>query len=444
MNRLHTLFAVLTFAAPFAADAQEPSAYGCTGLEFSTALPTIEGRDGVFYRTFADLRLQHPMDDRVVGMLGRLAGALSDHGTTLVFATIPSKSVAMPQFLPAHAADYGFDVTQAEQIYGDIITRLNDAGVVAPDILSALQSSPDTEPPFFGADFHWTSDGARRAAQAIGAAIKAHPAYAELTPSEFTSQPGGVKPAFSGMRRTLQSYCTDALPPVETMSYVTTKVDAGESGEEAAALDIFAASETAPQLVLVGTSFSDSSVNNFAGFLAEYSGLEVVNYAVTGGNQFGAMTSYLTSEDFVRERPTFIVWENPIYNNLAQFGTHPLEELIAAAGTGCTHDLKAVQNDDGSLTASLDGLDVKAGDAIFADYGGEGARTAEFVFQTSDDITRRTTMERGQRLRATGNFFLGMSAFLHPGYQSVSVRFDRPPTDDSRIFLCTDDKGDAS
>lgn len=69
--------------------------------------------------------------------------------------------------------------------------------------------------------------------------------------------------------------------------------------------------------MLVGTSFSDSPLGNFAGFLSEYTGLDVVNHAVTGGNQFGGMTSCPTSRDFAENRPRFLIWQNPISNTLA-------------------------------------------------------------------------------------------------------------------------------
>lgn len=438
------LAALLVSASPAIA---QDSAFGCTGIEFNPTLPAVEGKDGVFYRTMSDLRLQHPMRGEVMVLMERLAKALAENGTTLVYATVPAKSLAMPQFLPPRAAEYGYDPQIADTVYTDIITRLNDAGVLAPDLRRALQSAPEGEKVFYPADFHWTSLGARLSAQAIGEAIRAHPAYAETTPGTYETRELGIQPAFSGMRRTLQTFCTEALPPVEAMAYETTRTDATPAEGEGGALDIFASGgegADAPQLVLVGTSFSDSPVNNFAGFLSQYSGLDVVNYSVTGGNQYGAMISYLTSEDFAAARPRFLVWENPIYNNLAQYGTAPLEELVAAAGNTCTTLLETERIDDHTLAASLSGLRPGAEDAIFADYGPEGARRVDFTLQSSRGFDRSTAIERGQRQRATGNFFLGLGAFHHPGITRVTARFDRPLTPDSRLVFCTDRKGDAS
>ena len=435
----------LAFAAalsPLMAQAETPSGYDCDAYEFSSALPSVEGKEGVFFRTFADLRLQHPMDQRTISLLGRLAKVLAENGTTLVYVTIPAKSQAMADYLPDRAADYGFNPEMAEMIYTDIVTRMAAVGIVAPDIMTALQNVKGDERAFFGADFHWTSEGARSAAEAIGSALKAQPAYAELTPAAFESKTIGKETAFSGMRRTLQGFCRNALPPTETMAFKTVPV-AGAAGD-VGALDIFADSGTTVPAVLVGTSFSDSSINNFVGFLTEYSGLDIVNYAITGGNQFGAMTSYLTSDEFRGSRPRFLIWENPIYNNLAQYGSAPLEELIAAAGTGCTQPLATAKVDDYTLSASLAGFAVSPDDAIFADFGAEGARAASFALVTTDGITRKSKIERGERLRGTGNFYLGLSPFRHAGFTEVTVRFDRPVSDTTQLTYCTSPKGDAS
>ena len=435
-------FALAVSFAPLAAFAQTSSGFDCDAYEFSSALPSVEGKDGVFFRTFADLRLQHPMDQRTIAQLGRLAKVLDESGTTLVYVTIPAKSQAMAQYLPERADDYGFDAEMAEMIYTDIVDRMSAVGIVAPDIMTALQNVKGDERAFFGADFHWTSEGARAAAEMIATAIKAHPAYGELTPSSFESKPLGKQVAFSGMRRSLQGFCKTALPPTETMAFKTTPVET--VGAELGALDIFAGSGTAVPAVLVGTSFSDSSINNFVGFLAEYTGLDIVNYAITGGNQFGAMTSYLTSDEFRDQRPRFLIWENPIYNNLAQYGSAPLEELIAAAGTTCSQPLAGEKVDDYTVVASLVGQKVMPDDAIFADFGAEGARVASFELQTTDGITRKSKIERGERLRGTGNFYLGFSPFRHAGFTQVSVRFDRPVSDTTQLTYCTGPKGDAS
>jgi alginate biosynthesis protein AlgX len=437
-----------TITWPDIGAAQTASAFGCSEYEFSSTMPAVEGEDGVFYRTFADLRLQHPMDDAVMAELGQLSAVLKGRGTTLIYVTIPAKSQGMPWALPDRAKLYGFDEDDAAAVYDDIIRRMTAAGVVAPDIMRAIRNSrSEGETPFFAADFHWSAVGARAAAKAIGDAIKADPVYATLTPKTYVSNAAGEKGAFSGMRRALQGFCVDPIPPVEGMTYDTVLAEPSGDAVEAdgAALDIFAAGgESGPEIVLVGTSFSDSDVNNFAGFLSEFSGLEVTNYAVTGGNQFGAMTSYLTSREFADAPPKFLIWENPIYNNLAQYGSLPMEELIAAAGSDCVQPLSTTKVDDHTIRADFADAALGQKDTLAIDYGSEGSRKISFSLDAANGVTRTGILERGDRLRATGRFYLNLGPFWTPGLHAITVTFDRPVTDDTTLSFCPQDQGDAT
>ncbi len=460
---MRPVFALCLLIAP-AAHAG-PSQFGCANTEFAPSA-SIEGKDGVFYRVQSDLRLQHPMDDAVVAQLAELTRVLAEQGTTLVYVNVPTKGQAMPQYLPPEATAYGYDPALMQANYKDVTDRLNAAGVPAPDLMTAMLKAGPDEKVFFQADFHWTPSGARLAAQAIGEMIRSLPAYADVTPVKFTSQEAAPEIAFSGLRRELQTYCKDTLPEVKATTWQTTRAtdgdlsaadifaDAGASEaaapDEAAAdpaagepLDIFGTGGAEASLVLVGTSFSDSSINNFAGFLSEYAGIEAVNYAITGGNQFGSMTSYLTSRDFAQNRPTFVVWENPIYNSLAQFGPVPMDELIVAAGPACDIATGAAVEDN-TLAATFQPGQLKPQDAFLFDQGSEGARVATVTFETGSGISRSLRIERSDRLRATGRFFLKLEPYWQPDLVKVTVRFDRPLTDSSALTLCPTQKGDAS
>ncbi len=447
-------FALCVLLAP-AAQAG-PTQFGCANTEIAPSA-SIEGKDGVFYRVQSDLRLQHPMDDIVVGQLAQLARVLEQQGTTLIYVNVPTKGQAMPQYLPPEAAAYGYDPAVMQANYQDVTDRLNAAGVPAPDLMTAMLAAKPNEKVFFQADFHWTPDGARLAAQAIGEVIRSLPAYANVTPVDFVSQEAAAEVAFSGLRRELQTYCKETLPQVEATTWVTSRAigsalsaddifadaEPAETPAEGETLDIFGAGGDEASLVLVGTSFSDSSINNFAGFLSEYSGIEAVNYAITGGNQFGSMTSYLTSREFAEDRPTFLVWENPIYNSLAQFGPVPMDELIVAAGPACDIATSATA-DDNALVARFEPGKLKPDDAFLFDHGGEGARVATVTFETKAGIRRSVRIERSDRLRATGRFFLKLEPYWHPDLVQVAVAFDRPLNDTSALNLCPTPKGDAS
>ena len=429
----HFAIALLLLATP--APAQDAaSAFGCAFTDTQSALLSVEGLEGNFYRVENDLRMRHPMEDPIIARMAVLARALEDGGTTLIYVAVPTKAEVMPQFLPKAAADYQFDAPTAVLVYEDIIARLTAHGIVAPDIRAALARAPAETPPFFKTDFHWTAAGAELAAGAIAQAIMAQPTYAELPVSVYHTEPGAMTAAFSTMRRTLQALCKDDLPRVQAVAQVTTK-----TLDPNVVDDIFAGDQT-PQIVLVGTSFSDAPLANFAGYLSQFTGLDVLNYAVTGGNQFGAMTSYLISRDFDATRPRFLIWENPVYNNLGQFGPDPMEELIAAAGRNCTAQLPVFVSAPNQLTADLTGLDLMPDDSILADLGADGGRRAEFVFETASGITRRAVIERGDRIQASGRFFKSMGTLWHPDLKTLSVTFDTPVSAATTLSLCSSRK----
>lgn len=432
-----------------------PSAYGCANTEFAPS-PSIEGRDGVFYRVQSDLRLQHPMSDILVEQLATLSRVLADQGTTLVYVNVPTKGQAMPGFLPQEAVLYGYDATVMLANYRDVVDRLNAAGVASPDLMTAMLAAGPGKKVFFPSDFHWTPTGARLAAQAIGQLIRTLPAYADVTPIVFRSEEGARETAFSGLRRELQTFCKDTLPQVEAATWHTTRPedeapDASDALADAealqadpgAGLDIFGTGSGEASLVLVGTSFSDSSINNFAGFLSEFSGIETTNYAITGGNQFGSMTSYLTSREFAEKRPTFLVWENPIYNSLAQFGPLPLDELIVAAGPTCDIATRAAP-DGNALVAEFQPGSLRPEDGFLFDHGGEGARIATVTLEGASGARRSVRLERSDRLRATGRFFLRLEPYWLPDLTQVAVTFDRPLGETSSLNLCPPLKGGAS
>lgn len=421
------LAAVTLLATPVAA---ETSAYGCLFPATQTAVPSIEGKDGTFYRILSDIRMRHPLEDPVIARMSALAGELAKGGTTLIYVAIPTKAEAMANTLPDKAKDYQFDSTTAVLVYDDILTRLSAQGIIAPNILTALRQADPSSPPFFQTDFHWTAAGAHLAAQAIAAKIQAEPDYADLPKSEYVTTAGPMTAAFSTLRRSLQRSCQTELPRVEDQVAITTKTI-----DPAAEVDIFADRAT-PQIVLVGTSFSDAPLANFAGYLAQTSGLDVLNYAVTGGNQYGAITSYLISRDFAEARPRFLIWENPIYNNLAQFGPDPMEELIAAASDRCTTVLAAKQTDANTLTVDLANLNLQASDSILADLGVDGGRRVDFHLQTASGIERRASIQRSDRMRASGRFFQSLGSVWHSDLQSLSVTFDQPISADTTLSLC--------
>ncbi|MFT6076369.1 MAG: alginate biosynthesis protein AlgX [Yoonia sp.] len=219
------------------------------------------------------------------------------------------------------------------------------------------------------------------------------------------------------------------------MTYRTTQIQALDL--DIGGLDLFGESASNIPIVLLGTSFSDSSINNFPGFLAEYAQLEVVNYALTGGNQYGSITSYLTSTEFEDSPPRFLVWENPIYNNLAQYGDLPMRELTAAAGRTCTVLLNAVIDAvSASITVELAGYELDPSDTILVDTHENVETQAAFIFQSDDGLTRTKTIERGERLSRTGRFYMPLSGLWDGGAAALRIQMTQPFLSEPSVYVC--------
>lgn len=410
----------------------ETSSFGCSGIEDSTVLRAIEGKDGFFFRVLADLRMLHPFTDQTADRLSVLSQYLEEQGTTLIYVPVPTKSMSMPSWLPPRAELYGYDKNIAEDAYNIIIDRLQSRSVRTTDLVPAFREIAAESPPFFQADFHWTSAGARAAAKLVAGIIKSTNGYEELDKVQSETVSLGEVPQFSGMRLTLQAQCADSLPEVVTTGYETTTL---EFESEDADLDLFG-DDTSNLVSLIGTSFSDSDVNNFAGFIQEYSGLPVYNYAITGGNQFGAIISYLTSSEFQEARPRYIVWENPIYNNLSQYGDGPWTEIFASAKNDCSIRLPVELSEDRTtLIANVEGIKIGDQVSILADAKREGARKVDFTL-SDGEYQRSRTITRQDRLRATGRFFIKTTSLGGYDWNSLTVNFDKPVSASAEIRLC--------
>jgi alginate biosynthesis protein AlgX len=423
---------LLTMAAPAAAQ----SIYGCTGLDEISGMPSVEGDNGVFYRISPDLRMFHAVSDETVVSLQGLSAALASLGTTLIYVPLPTKSLAMPDQLPQAARDYGFDVVLATTVYEDILLRLRKAGVVTADVRSALRVSPEMPPSIYATDYRLTAAGADRAAKAIAAAMTETPGYGDLQKGRFASSVTGKETLASDVRARLQRHCQIMIPEVVIDSFATTRLQG-----QVAATDnsLLGGTLTNARVAVVGTEHAGTASSNFAGALAAASGLEVQEYTVAGGGSFAAISSYLTSRAFQEQRPAYLIWINPVENNLAQFGDQPLHELTAAAGGNCLVPLPsgpgALPN---SIMADLTSLDRSLPYTLFVDAEGAAAQSARFDFVSPTGLVRSRTITRHPDQRATGRFYMPMSGLWPEGAVSVTVTLDAPLAGTARVTACFD------
>ena len=416
---------LVVLASPAAAE----SVYGCAGLDGRTSLPGLEGEGGVFYRINPDLRMFQPLSEETMADMADLARALEGSGTTLIYAPLPTKSLAMPDQLPPEAQDLGFDVGIATTMHARMLERLAARGVRTADLRHALRAGAGEEPSMFATDYRLTSAGARRAASAIAGALSAAPGFDALPKGQFRTVSAGTLTLPSDMRSALQRHCMTRLPEVTTEVFSLTRTDRAALGAAAGAV----------QVVLVGTEHSGEAAVNLAGFVSEATGLQVAHHSVTGGGAFAAISSYLTSQAFRDAPPAYLVWINPVDQNPARPGDQPMRELIAAAGDTCRADVPltpAARPD--TVTADLTGLprDRRVTLLLAADW--IPATAARFDFMSADGLIRSRSITRHPGQVRTGRFYMPMTGLWPEGVARVQIVLDVPFGATTRLIACHD------
>jgi alginate O-acetyltransferase complex protein AlgJ len=190
----------------------------------------------------------------------------------------------------------------------DWAARLEAAGVPVLDlapVLAGASPSPTPAPspsPFLRTDTHWSEHGSWLAAQAVARRLKDMHAFdGEPVPSVVVSRKDHV--AWGDLVRLAG---IDGLPPslkpapdTDTQSVVETRSES---------TDLFG-NTALPSTVLLGTSFSRRS--NFQPFLQLASSASVADFALDGGDFWGAARSYFAGDSFAKNPPRTIVWEVP-------------------------------------------------------------------------------------------------------------------------------------
>ena len=418
------LLAATLLAVPVAAE----TLYGCSGLAGGHFMASVEGRDGVLFRIDPALKNDHPMEPETVEDLAELTRALAAKGTALIVVPVPEKSLAMPRFLSQDTVDFGFDYALATTVFLDKLDRLQTAGVRAVDIRAEMvrkgKLAPDGPLPYFKTDPRLTAEGARIAATAIAAAITEVPGIDDLAKNRFESEPTGKTVVTSPARLIRQRHCAEPLPEAETETYRTTRTYTAEGAQGV--------------IALLGSEYSDTPQANFAGFLAQESGLDVIQYSVPGGGAFAAISTYLTSAEFQSARPSILVWEFPQSEAPGLYDDQPMQELIAAAQDTCSLQLEAQRDTDrpDTVTVDLAALDPEANYMLFVDSGGAAAWAARFAFANDAGETRHRDIDRHPAQVPTGRFYTPMTGLWTDGAASVEVTLDVPFGDKTEVRAC--------
>lgn len=433
MKRLVKVVAASAVALSIAHGASAQSTYGCENLDGFHSLPSVEGTEGVFYRVNPELRNFHPFSDETVEDVARLSSELQKFGTTLVYVPVPPKAMVMTENLPRRAYDYGFNPDLAATVYDDMIKRLRDAGVAVADARKALnQGSRGVGAPYFKTDYRINALGAQLIAQSVAEALAGRTQMAApMARAPMPVMGAGQVELESDMRNVLQRHCLIDLP-----KDMVATVQPPQMQSATAPASGFGGS-LGPRIALVGTEYSATPGVNFAGALQQATGMTVSQLSIPGGGAYGAFTAYVTSDEFQQSRPTVIVWETPVYYNLAQFGDQPMREIIAASGGGCRVPLMIQTGlEANTARAELAGLDPNVDYTLFLDTDGTAAGEARFTFYSAQGFKRTKTVTRADTAGRTGKFYMPLSGLWADGARYVDIELDQPFHGTPRLAAC--------
>jgi alginate biosynthesis protein AlgX len=432
--------ACLCIAPSLANAGKIPLQFGCPASVSRSDDVIVQGTDGVFFRQHPDLDMYFPLSVHVAQKLGELSHVLAARGVKLILLPVPARGTAMARHLKDVdvALTQGFDAVLARQSYDAYVDTLKTAGVSTIGLLPALESSAAGKDFFLPADHHWNALGAQTAARSVGNYFNQDKDLKSLPRVEYATKQLGPKMLVSQMRRAIQLGCSEALPMNMVEASETKAATAANSSGTGSNIDIFGSGEKTAGIALAGTSFSDVEAFNFAGYLSEFTQLDVANYAVSGGNQFVSIANYLTSPGFEEAPPKVIIWENPVYNNFGEFGDAPIDELMAAASGACEPgigtNLRISETRTGiSATAVLARL---SGGPIYLkfDAGSPSVRTATFRFNYRNGTVLPQTVKRPDRFKSNGRFYARADS---AGLISISVDAAGIPLSTATLTTCT-------
>lgn len=376
----------------FCAAAASPEAYEDTWF-----YTLQEGPDGWLLR-HADLQSAAAPSPEALAGLVQLNRALNARGVTLLIAAQAPRGVALPE-----GSVEGYSPSRALQDYRAFKAALVEAGVLTADLGTVAADMPGF---FFRRDHHWTPEGARASAAAVAELIRATPTYATLEPQAYTTERVAQEAQVGSYGEAVGRACGQP-PPAEPLTRYETRPQT-PSGAPSEAL--FATTST-PPIALAGTSNSARDDLNFAGFLAQETGLEVLNVSAVGGGPETALDTFLRSETFAASPPPFLVWEFATLFDVPSEGTFYRQLVPSVAGACSVADsVRRVRRRAAPELTLFE--DAPAASFLYLEASDLSLVAFEVAVTYEDGRTERVAIERPTRARNDGRFFLGLEGAL--------------------------------
>lgn len=289
----------------------------------------VPGKDRWLFRSMVDLTNDFGIPAPMRPEFARLMAAFHKQGIQVAMAIQPTRGLMHRDKLYSDQL-HGFDYARASRNLDTYLGQLRQGGAVVAPMMQLVRQPPEGEY-FFRRDHHWTPAGAQATARLLAEEVRRQPFYAGLTKKQYRTEPGVMVPKDGTLNLALSYICGNNYGFQYVRGYQTIPV--------ADSSDALFTEAPEPEVILVGDSNAaaredESKQFNFDGYLKQYLGVDILNYALPGVGEDGSLLQYLLSGDYKPEAPPkLIVWELPANYRLDS----PLmyRQLIPAVQGGC-------------------------------------------------------------------------------------------------------------
>ena len=341
-----------------------------------------------------DLATTFQLNRETLTYLVSLNKTLAAQGVTLIIAAQPPRGVAL-----AAGSMPGYAPSDALARYEAVRTTLQNAGLHVADLAKVVTQTPNY---FFKRDHHWTPEGSRASAQAVAQTLTSTPEFRSVVfeQRKFKTEAVRTEEQLGSFGKAIGQICGKNPPAEKLTRYRTTEVSA-ERG------DLFETS--APLIALAGTSNSAREDLNFAGFLTQASGLDVLNVSAVGGGPQAALGAYLRSKTFLESKPVFLVWEFATLFDVPQ-GTLFYRQLVPSVQGACSaaQSEASVTKPLGRNVPLFTGLQDKSAAFLYLELSDLAQTSLELELSYQGGRAKRVKLEHSTRERNDGKFFLSL------------------------------------
>ena len=307
-------------------EAANPDAYDTDTLKVNKLL--LAGADNWLFRSSLDLHETFQLKPTAITALRRFRTELAKQGTELLLVYHPTRGLMNHRGVDDHRPE-PYNYPLAAENYRLALQKIRSTGIITPDLSRLLTDAGSTDF-HFRRDAHWTPAGARKAAKLVADRIKQLDLYPTIPTVDFVTERVGLRGTSGGHQNAAYLLCG-----IRYSNQYVDEFETHQLTQSSDSLDLFT-DQPQPQVVVVGTSFSDSKLRyNFVGFLQQFLAVDILNVAVAGGGIAGSLTQYFASEDFQTSPPKLIIWEVPGYTPL--YNSKVYRQLVPRITNGCAN-----------------------------------------------------------------------------------------------------------